>query len=70
MRYAQIGGLSVATLVTLFIVPVIYSSNWFSGGTRPLVDIVDSAVEGAALRLRPITVIRLVAMLGLLPAAL
>jgi len=31
---------------------------------------VDSAVEGAVLRLRPITITRLVAMLGLLPAAL
>jgi len=31
--------------------------------------IVDSAVEGAALRLRPIMMTMLVAMLGLLPAA-
>lgn len=31
------------------------TANWFSSGTMPLVDIVDSAVEGAVLRLRPIT---------------
>jgi Cu/Ag efflux pump CusA len=45
------------------------TANWFSSGTRPLVDIVDSAVEGAVLRLRPITMTRLVAMPGLLRAA-
>jgi hypothetical protein len=44
---------------------VVTSSN----GTRPLVDIVDSPVEGAVMRLRPITMTRLVAMLGLLSAA-
>jgi cobalt-zinc-cadmium resistance protein CzcA len=33
-------------------------------------DIVDAAVEGAVLRLRPIMITMLVAMLGLLPAAL
>jgi Cu/Ag efflux pump CusA len=43
------------------------TANWFSSGTRPLVDIVDSAVEGAVLRLRPITMTRLVAIL--LPSA-